>query len=76
MYFGATVGVTALSAVAVSRNPRLMGMMMKNSWMVCMCFTHSIIILEQGFPSGLLNESHRDSQCGVKGSLIMNKGLF
>lgn len=33
MYFGATVGVTAMSAVAVSRNPRLMGMMMKNSWM-------------------------------------------
>ena len=35
MYFGATVGMTAMSAVAVSRNPRLMGMMMKNSWMVC-----------------------------------------
>lgn len=33
MYFGATVGVTAMSAVAVSRNPRLMGMMMKNSWL-------------------------------------------
>ncbi|KAL5019206.1 hypothetical protein ScPMuIL_004928 [Solemya velum] len=33
MYFGGTVALTALSAVAVSRNPRLMGMMMKNSWM-------------------------------------------
>lgn len=33
MYFGGSVGITALSALAVSRNPRLMSIMMKNSWM-------------------------------------------
>ena len=35
MYFGGSVGITALSALAVSRSPRLMSIMMKNSWMVC-----------------------------------------
>ena len=29
----------------------------------------------QGFPLGLLNESSRDSLCGVKGSLIMIQGF-
>lgn len=33
MYFGGSIGITALSALAVSRNPRLMSIMMKNSWM-------------------------------------------
>lgn len=33
MYFGGSVGITALSALAVSRSPRLMSIMMKNSWM-------------------------------------------
>ena len=29
----------------------------------------------QSFPSGLLNEGPNDSQCGVKGSLIMIQGF-
>ncbi|VDI16985.1 Hypothetical predicted protein [Mytilus galloprovincialis] len=33
MYFGGSVAITAASAIAVSRNPRLMSLMMKNSWM-------------------------------------------
>jgi len=33
MYFGGGIGITALSAVAVSRNARLMSMMMRNSWL-------------------------------------------
>lgn len=33
MYFGGGIGVTAMAAVAVSRNPRLMQMMTKNSLM-------------------------------------------
>ena len=28
-----------------------------------------------GFPSGLLNAGPKDSQCGVKGSLIMIQGF-
>lgn len=34
MYFAGSVGLTALSAVAVSRNPAIMGLMMGGSWMV------------------------------------------
>lgn len=34
MYFAGSVGLTALSAVAVSRTPALMGLMMRGSWMV------------------------------------------
>lgn len=34
MYFAGSVGLTALSAVAVSRTPALMGLMMGGSWMV------------------------------------------
>lgn len=34
MYFAGSVGLTALSAVAVSRNPAIMGLMMSGSWMV------------------------------------------
>uniref|UniRef100_H3CBI0 Growth hormone inducible transmembrane protein n=1 Tax=Tetraodon nigroviridis TaxID=99883 RepID=H3CBI0_TETNG len=33
MYFAGSVGLTALSAVAVSRNPAIMGLMMSGSWM-------------------------------------------
>ncbi|KAM9462258.1 growth hormone-inducible transmembrane protein [Clarias gariepinus] len=33
MYFAGGVGVTALSAVAVSRTPALLGLMMRGSWM-------------------------------------------
>uniref|UniRef100_A0A8C6X547 Growth hormone inducible transmembrane protein n=1 Tax=Naja naja TaxID=35670 RepID=A0A8C6X547_NAJNA len=33
MYFAGSVGLTALSAVAVSRTPALMGLMMKGSWL-------------------------------------------
>ncbi|XP_067673133.1 growth hormone-inducible transmembrane protein-like [Haliotis asinina] len=33
MYFGGSVAITAMSAVAVSRNPSMMRLMMKNSWM-------------------------------------------
>ncbi|XP_075999745.1 growth hormone-inducible transmembrane protein [Genypterus blacodes] len=33
MYFAGSVGLTALSAVAVSRTPALMGMMMGGSWL-------------------------------------------
>ncbi|XP_017338455.1 growth hormone-inducible transmembrane protein [Ictalurus punctatus] len=33
MYFAGSVGVTALSAVAVSRTPALLGLMMKGSWL-------------------------------------------
>ncbi|KAJ6661639.1 hypothetical protein lerEdw1_013878, partial [Lerista edwardsae] len=34
MYFAGSVGLTALSAVAVSRSPALMGLMMRGSWLV------------------------------------------
>lgn len=34
MYFAGSVGLTALSAVAVSRTPALMGLMMRGSWLV------------------------------------------
>ncbi|XP_006791148.1 growth hormone-inducible transmembrane protein [Neolamprologus brichardi] len=33
MYFAGSVGLTALSAVAVSRTPALMGLMMRGSWL-------------------------------------------
>ncbi|XP_050392756.1 growth hormone-inducible transmembrane protein [Patella vulgata] len=33
MYFGGSVAITVMSAVSVFRNPRIMAMMMKNSWM-------------------------------------------
>lgn len=33
MYFAGSIGLTALSAVAVSRTPALMGFMMRGSWM-------------------------------------------
>lgn len=33
MYFAGSVGLTALSAVAVSRTPALLGLMMKGSWL-------------------------------------------
>nr|UQI50307.1 growth hormone-inducible transmembrane protein [Chiton albolineatus] len=33
MYFGGTVGLTAASAVAVSRTPALMNLMMRGSWL-------------------------------------------
>ncbi|KAF7705694.1 growth hormone-inducible transmembrane protein [Silurus meridionalis] len=33
MYFAGSVGVTALSAVAVSRTPALLGLMMRGSWL-------------------------------------------
>ena len=36
---------------------------------------HHIVLNEQGFPSGLLNKGPRDSQCGVKRSLIMIQGF-
>ena len=29
----------------------------------------------QGFPSGLLNKGPKNSQCGVKGSVIMIQGF-
>lgn len=34
MYFAGSIGLTALSAVAVSRTPALMNLMMRGSWMV------------------------------------------
>lgn len=34
MYFAGSIGLTALSAVAVSRTPALMGLMMRGSWLV------------------------------------------
>jgi len=34
MYFAGSIGLTALSAVAVSRSPALMGLMTKGSWLV------------------------------------------
>uniref|UniRef100_A0A671NHE4 Growth hormone-inducible transmembrane protein-like n=1 Tax=Sinocyclocheilus anshuiensis TaxID=1608454 RepID=A0A671NHE4_9TELE len=34
MYFAGSVGLTALSAVAVSRTPALMGLVMRGSWLV------------------------------------------
>ncbi|XP_066477748.1 growth hormone-inducible transmembrane protein [Tiliqua scincoides] len=33
MYFAGSIGLTALSAVAVSRSPALMGLMMRGSWL-------------------------------------------
>jgi len=33
MYFAGSIGMTAMSAVAVSRNPALMGLMMRGSWL-------------------------------------------
>ncbi|TWW81964.1 growth hormone-inducible transmembrane protein [Takifugu rubripes] len=33
MYFAGSVGLTALSAVAMSRNPAIMGLMMSGSWL-------------------------------------------
>ncbi|KAK9530261.1 hypothetical protein VZT92_011775 [Zoarces viviparus] len=33
MYFAGSIGLTALSAVAVSRTPALMGLMMRGSWL-------------------------------------------
>ncbi|KAK7112216.1 growth hormone-inducible transmembrane protein-like [Littorina saxatilis] len=33
MYFGGGLGITAASALAISRNPRLLSMMMRNSWL-------------------------------------------
>lgn len=38
MYFAGSVGMTALSAVAVSRTPALLGLMMRGSWLVTLCF--------------------------------------
>ena len=35
MYFGGSLAATAGAAVAISRNPAMMNLMMKNSWMVC-----------------------------------------
>jgi hypothetical protein len=35
-YFGASVGLTAASAVAIARTPALMNIAMKNSWVVRM----------------------------------------
>ena len=34
MYFGGSVAITAISAVAVSRSPAMLNMVMKNSWVV------------------------------------------
>lgn len=34
MYFAGSIGLTALSAVAVSRSPALMSLMTKGSWLV------------------------------------------
>ncbi len=34
MYFAGSIGLTALSAVAVARTPALMGLMMRGSWLV------------------------------------------
>ena len=34
MYFGSSIAITALSAVAVSRSPVLMSMMLRNTWLV------------------------------------------
>ncbi|GAB1598718.1 growth hormone-inducible transmembrane protein-like [Argonauta hians] len=33
MYFGSSIGFTALSAMAVYRNPTMLNLMMKNSWL-------------------------------------------
>jgi len=38
MYFAGSVGLTALSAVAVSRSPALMSLMTKGSWLVSLCY--------------------------------------
>ena len=37
MYFAGGLGVTAATAVAVSRNAAIMNMMTKNSFLVCLC---------------------------------------
>lgn len=37
MYFAGSIGLTALSAVAVSRSPALMSLMTKGSWLVSLC---------------------------------------
>jgi len=34
MYFGGSLFATVAAAVSVSRSPRIMNMMMRNSWMV------------------------------------------
>lgn len=34
MYFAGSIGLTAMSAVAVSRSPALMSLMTKGSWLV------------------------------------------
>ena len=41
MYFGGSVGLTALGAVAVSRTPALMGLMMRGSWIVSFITQHT-----------------------------------
>lgn len=41
MYFAGSVGLTALSAVAVSRTPALMGLMMRGSWLVSFITQHT-----------------------------------
>lgn len=33
LYFGGSIALTALSAVAISRNPAMLNLMMRNSWM-------------------------------------------
>ncbi|CAI9718256.1 Hypothetical predicted protein [Octopus vulgaris] len=33
LYFGGSIGITALSAMAVYRNPTMLNLMMKNSWL-------------------------------------------
>lgn len=37
MYFAGSIGLTALSAVAVSRSPALMSLMTRGSWLVSFC---------------------------------------
>lgn len=44
MYFAGSIGLTALSAVAVSRTPALMGLMMRGSWLVSLEASHSLFI--------------------------------
>jgi len=34
MYFGGSLFATVAAAVSVSRSPRMMNLMMRNSWMV------------------------------------------
>ena len=47
MYFGASIGFTALAAVAASRSQLMMSLMMRNSWLVSTFCLYTIIFFTE-----------------------------